>query len=646
MSETQKNHTQNPNARRRVFEERGTDLRGKVLPLCRFVPFTDRTCGTPGPCTEAGIHIDPAYRDAIIRRAESVVNLAYPSLLATDYMMYARVGNRTVFEDKYFIRRENLLYLATAEYCEGGGRFLDAVINLVWMICEESSWVLPAHNLVRKGDSGALSYAVDGEYAVEVDYIDLFSAMTGADLAFVLYLLEDKLASVTDVLPRRIRFELERRIIRPFCDPANHPKMFWLGRGNAVNNWCPWVISNVLTAVALTEPDLSVRETAVSLAVYGLDTFTSMYLPDGGCDEGPSYWAVAGGALFNALEVLYDMTGGYLNVYDDPLIRRMGEYIVKVHVSGYKFLNFADSPIVQNADNPWAYEWGLRCRSDMLADFWQAWLKGGIAANPINHYMPYREYHQLALPVLDAIAYRPRRVGKLDNLMIAVTRECDRPDTGLYLAFKGGHNGEGHNHNDVGNVIVFDGATPVLLDVGRGDYTKRTFSAKRYEIWSMCSDYHNTAVINGRTQLPGAKYAASVAAYDGETGRMTLDLTRAYPDDTGIERYTRSAGITDGRVEIVERINLTGDGSFTLCFMTDCRPVIDAGRHVMTVHGVTVAFDARFTAQSEPASADDPETVGIPAAWGVDRMWRTTLTDDSVPGGTDITYVTTVGKQV
>ncbi len=38
--------------------------------------------------------------------------------------------------------------LALAECLEGQGRFLDPLLNMVWAILEESSWSLPAHQIV------------------------------------------------------------------------------------------------------------------------------------------------------------------------------------------------------------------------------------------------------------------------------------------------------------------------------------------------------------------------------------------------------------------------------------------------------------------------------------------------------------------
>ena len=47
--------------------------------------------------------------------------------------------------------------------------------------------------------------------------------------------------------------------------------------------------------------------------------------------------------------------------------------------------------------------------------------------------------------------YQPLKTSYLPKIQVMVAREFSHPGKGLVLAAKGGHNDEGHNHNDVGN---------------------------------------------------------------------------------------------------------------------------------------------------------------------------------------------------
>lgn len=59
------------------------------------------------------------------------------------------------------------------------------------------------------------------------------------------------------------------------------------------------------------------------------------------------------------------------------------------------------------------------------------------------------------------------------------------------MAAKGGHNDESHNHNKMGQFIVYYDGKSVFIDIGVGTYTEKTFSPKLYEIWTMQSAYYN-----------------------------------------------------------------------------------------------------------------------------------------------------------
>ena len=70
-----------------------------------------------------------------------------------------------------------------------------------------------------------------------------------------------------------------------------------------------------------------------------------------------------------------------------------------------------------------------------------------------------------------------------------------RDDT-LCLAVKAGDNADSHNHNDTGSFTVYKNGLPLIIDVGVESYTQKTFSPRRYEIWTMQSAYHNLPTIN------------------------------------------------------------------------------------------------------------------------------------------------------
>jgi hypothetical protein len=121
------------------------------------------------------------------------------------------------------------------------------------------------------------------------------------------------------------------------------------------------------------------------------------------------------------------------------------------------------------------------------------------------------------------------------------------------VAAWGGHNGQSHNHNDVGNVIVYADGTPVLVDVGAPEYTSKTFSARRYEIWTMQSAFHNLPSINGVHQGPGAEFRARDVIFTPgrDVARFSLDIAPAYPTEARVNRWRRDVTLDRKKREVV-----------------------------------------------------------------------------------------------
>ena len=599
---------------RRIFEERKFNVDKKVLPYKDFKLFIDQ---------EQGFTINEEQKARLIKAAEDTLAKDIPQLYAHEFMMFRRDGNRDIYENRYFPRRGMLMSLALGEYVERKGRFTDKLIDVLWLILEETTWVLPAHNPSKPDVNCCLPYAYTGD----VDYIDLFAATTAAALSWVYYLCHDILAEVSTIITDRMLFELDRRIVKPFLnDNYLWDKCWWTGmHGNTVNNWCPWIVSNILTVGALVVKDTITRTMIVRRSLPMLDAFTSIYHPDGGCDEGPSYWNAAGAALFNACLVLYDMTNGYVNVYDDPLIKNMGEYAVKVIVTQNRVLNFADSPSRVSPNPILLYHWGKLCDSEMMKTYGMWKLNGELCGVGPDTGMPYRWMKFITTPRLPKSDFVAPKNFYIGGLEVAGSREGSELAKGLYVALKGGHNAESHNHNDVGNIIVYSDDKPIFIDAGSGTYTRRTFSGERYTIWAMCSDYHNCATFNGVTQRGGRQACSTDTVYEPKTGKMTLNLTNAYPDEANIDTYTRSAELKDSVITIVDNVALKDDGNVMFSYIVRVSPE-EVGEGYFVIEGRMISYDSSLQYAIEELDKTWPEVANIPKGWDTEALCRITLT--------------------
>jgi hypothetical protein len=146
-----------------------------------------------------------------------------------------------------------------------------------------------------------------------------------------------------------------------------------------------------------------------------------------------------------------------------------------------------------------------------------------------------------------------------DDIQVLVRREHEGSPHGWFLAAKGGHNAESHNHNDVGNFILFKDGLPVIVDAGVETYSRKTFSPERYEIWTMQSAYHSLlpSFLVGADwlqQLPGKEYAAGAVACDPALDALDLDIAGAYPSEACLLYWKRRLELQPGRQVCVRDI--------------------------------------------------------------------------------------------
>lgn len=603
---------------KRIFSGRTTEtkLRGQLVPVqgwAFYPPVEDRGGWN---------RIPEDARQACVAAAEKQVGSPWPPLPATLYLEYQRNGNRSRFEAPYRGRRSRLCELALAECVENRGRFLDEIANGVWALLEESSWVLPAH-------IGAQRAGVNLPDTAE-PVVDLFAADTASLLSWIHRLLGAGLDSVSKLIRPRMERELRARILEP-C--ARRIDFWWMGLDpklqRSMNNWNPWINSNWLTTVLLMETDERRRAAQVFKVLTSLDRFAGSYHADGGCDEGPGYWGHAAGSMFECLDLLRSATGGTLNYFDIPLVREMGKYIYRVHIGGDWYVNFADATARTSVKGDLIYRFGKAIGDPLMMRH------GAFAASLRSN----------ARSSSDSIA---RRLDGLFNL--AELRQADRrpplirdawlPETqhmtarsqegstaGLFVAVQGGHNAESHNHNDVGNFVVFAGGKPVLIDVGVETYTAKTFSSKRYEIWTMQSSWHNLPEINGVMQVNGRQAAAANCAYqaDGQMAEVSMDLARAWPADARLKSWRRTVRLERARreVTVTDRYELEGLAkSLELNFITSHAPT-ESAPGVIDLGGLALLlYDAsRFTMQAESHETTDAR---LQPVWG-DRVHRIRL---------------------
>jgi len=572
---------------------------------------------------------DQEMMKAYIKTAETYLNYEWPGIPATKSLLIERTGDRDEYQTVSFKKREVLGTLLLAEIAENKGRFIDQIINGVWSICEESFWGVPAHLPKTKELSGLMD--------VSKPFVELFSAETSTFLAWIDYFLGDKLDAVSPQIRKRIYLETNNRIFQPLMTKS-HGFMASNAAGRRPNNWNPWICSNWLNAVLLLEKDPQKRTETVAKILNVLDQFLNPYPQDGGCDEGPGYWGAAAASLYDNISLLNLATNeAFTYVYKDEKVRNMGKFIYRAQIGPLYFVNFADASPKPGMAADMIYRFGKDIQDDDMMKFGAYYRSPGDGSSGRSHY--FRNFFELFMQKEYQSAEQGLPLPKdtwLPDLQVMIARDQQSTTGGFFVAAKGGNNDESHNHNDIGNYVVYYNGLPLLIDVGSGTYTRKTFSDKRYEIWYNCSEYHNLPTINGKNQLPGANFKAEKVTY--QTGKdfsaLSLDISKSYPADAGIISWQRNVRLNRGKsVQIDDALKLSKAESVEQHLMT-CYPAEVAKPGELVIHyapegakvlDFVVRYNpAQFEVSLEKIKLENMEDKGVKRNWG-DNIQRINL---------------------
>ena len=482
------------------------------------------------------------YKAEYIRRGEKKLDYEWKVVKATDYIEFERSGNRRIMEDPFGSNNGAIADLLMAELAEGKGRFIDQLINGVFQSCEMTSWALSAHLTAQHSKRSLPDY--------KEHVIDLTAGDLGSLLSWTYYFFHSEFDKVNPVISGRLRHELQERILDTYM---NEDRFWWMAfnykPGMLVNNWNPWCNFNVLQCFLLLENDKEKLAKAVYRTMISVDKFINYTHSDGACEEGPSYWGHAAGKMYDYLQLLYDGTGGKISLFDQPIIKNMGEYIARSYVGNGWVVNFADASAKGGGDAPIIYRYGKAVGSDVMMQY-AAYLSNLSAKKNLSSGRDiFRTLQSLLyakeMEEVEPSYHAPAYTWYPETQFCYMTNKA-----GFFLATKGGYNNESHNHNDAGTFSLYLNTTPVFIDAGVGTYTRQTFSNERYTIWTMQSNYHNLPIINGIPQSFGSRYKATKVSFDPNRMTFTADIATAYPEEAGVNSWVRSYTLNKNKGEL------------------------------------------------------------------------------------------------
>ena len=409
---------------------------------------------------------------ALMKRADEMLADEVVSPLPL-YLECSQTGNRVNYERQYFKFRH--FGPLVAAYCTTGDvKYLKNIEARLRMLLSLPSWVLPAHDRFLKG------------YRGEEVVVDLFSANLGSELATALFILEPALDKK---LASNVRKAVFHHVITPIEEAVEGKceldRFWWL---NGSNNWNPVCKRGVISAALRIGMEKERIDKILKLFFGNFENYMASFGNEGYCDEGLGYWGGSCGEylIISALLKQYD---GRDVLSGEPRMLKAVMYPENIMMAPGFYPAYTDCSI---NSAPGMYT--LQLRNILLGK--RKGFSDDIKFGDGLVEMCMRLYYPVDNTPVEVKNDAP--FSKFTNAGAFVMRQM--PGSPLSVSFKGGHNRESHNHNDVGTYIVAVDGVPLVLDPGGEIYSARTFSPRRYESNLLNSYGHSVPRINGKLQ--------------------------------------------------------------------------------------------------------------------------------------------------
>ena len=440
---------------------------------------------------------DPRYQEHRQLLEQTYLSKRYeeiPTLSYHNRALFYQTGDRSMFEMPYFRRRHSLSVAAMlALIYPEREEYLTYVSDMLWAICDEYTWAVPAHT--------------KGTLENDLVEIDLFNAETGFTLAEIHYVLGERLPRL---VRDRVAAEVKRRIFEPFST-----RISWFEKLNS--NWAAVCGGSVGGAMLYLDPTL--LEQCMPRILKALEQFIDGFSDEGVCMEGFSYWMYGFSAYLWFADLLHAHTNGKIDLLAGEKVEHIAGYLQSCFMKGNVTVSFSDgtphghvSPAVQNyLAKRFPHSVSLMPKECC------ALYRGNVFWLPFS-----REIIYCPDPSIPASL-------QLKNHDFPLAQQVIVHEEGYSLFAKAGHNDEQHNHNDVGSFILStERYGQVLCDIGGGRYTKKYFQGgmeNRYSILCNSSLGHSVPIVNGQPQLCGRAYYGSIE-HNGDCIR--IEMATAY----------------------------------------------------------------------------------------------------------------------
>lgn len=517
----------------------------------------------------------------IKKAAEEYLDLSVKALPYSKFKLFTETGSRVEYEADYIEHRRRVNVLAAMCLYEDDPKWVYALEDALWAICDEITWALPAH-------------ISNTDFEDYYTFLDLFSCETGFVMSEIWYLLNDKLSETVN---KRIKQEVRKRIIEPYLKGKHR----W-----GKNNWSAVCAGGIGCAIMYmgTKDEFAL---VMDNLKESMERFLESFYDDGCCMEGSLYWEYGFGYFCYFSQMLYEYTNGEIDYLKNEKVHNIALFRQKICLSGNMVIPFADAPHCINY-NPGLIHFLAKKFDDAT-----------ITEKEFEMLFGDDTRHRFA-PFIRSFFWYDENLKKFD-------KSCDSyfPDAEWYIkntgemtfASKGGNNAEPHNHNDIGSFVVVKGKEFIIDDLGWPEYYNGYFGPDRIKDICASSKGHSVPIINGLEQQPGADSSGEIKKAD--SSGFKIEFSKTYKSEN-IKNVTRDISFDEDK--IILKDSFSGDiTGIRERFVTRIKPAIKDG--TVEISGVKIETSAKCeieitTAEYEPRKISNANMKDIETAYLID----------------------------
>lgn len=531
------------------------------------------------------------YEAEMQKAANDMRKEAMPEITEDLFALFETTGDRTTYERVYFRRRKFLAVYGMASILWKKEEDFHKLCEVIRGICGEVCWALPAH--------------VDRTKKDWMRTVDLFASETAFALAEIEAVLGRELPSELYSL---IRENIMDRVLLPFENSAV-PYGVW---ENCEHNWnavCAGSVGSAAIYLLKEEPER--LQNLLARLLNSLVHYVEGFADDGACMEGVGYFTYGMSYYCTFAEKLFAYTDGKVDLMRGEKLKKIMEFQQKCYFPGGLSVSFSDGSSREK------FRMGLTCYLSMKdgdVKFPSMSLAAGLDSDQCYRWAEiYRDifFTRSFLEKLEdtqkAAEPSPEKEACQETLPFAQWTIC-RGACAAGMAAKGGHNGEPHNHNDVGSFHYVVGDEMFLADLGAGEYTKEYFRDEtRYQIFVNQSQSHNLPLIEGEGEKPGREYACRNFFTDGK-GNTEMELEGAYGQKK-LEKFVRKIAFCgeDGSLQVEDAFRGEAGMSVVESLVTPWLPEIRGNQVLLKGerHQCLLSIDTKETLRIEKRTYPD-----------------------------------------